>query len=218
STPPTSPAAAPEPPAAAAPPAGASASGEAAPAGSSHTGSLSRRMLLIAAGWISILLLAGGVALDRTLTGLFENQFDEQLHYQLTAMIASGETDPYGDVGFSRQLSDQRFVEPDSSLSCQVRRGGARRARRTDPANPLDSRVELRRARHRPVRHGHAADLVRPGSAAARAAGDRAHSHDRRKPRDRSVAARGPADGRRAPRAARERRSASRGGSAPRGQ
>jgi signal transduction histidine kinase len=77
-------------------------------------------MLLIAAGWISILLLAGGVALDRTLTGLLENQFDEQLHYQLTAMIASVEIDPYGDVWFNRQLSDQRFLEPNSGLYWQV--------------------------------------------------------------------------------------------------
>src|SRR5690606_10039598 len=77
-------------------------------------------MLLIAAGWISILLLAGGVALDRTLTGLLENQFDEQLHYQLTAMIASVEIDPYGDVWFNRTLADQRFLEPNSGLYWQI--------------------------------------------------------------------------------------------------
>ena len=65
-----------------------------------HTGSLSRRILLIAAGWITILLLVGGVALDRTLTGLVQRQFDEQLEYMLTALIASAETDPYGDVWF----------------------------------------------------------------------------------------------------------------------
>src|SRR5690348_8755197 len=44
-----------------------------------HTGSLSRRILLIAAGWITILLLVGGVALDRTLKDMVTRQFDEQL-------------------------------------------------------------------------------------------------------------------------------------------
>ena len=34
-----------------------------------HTGSISRRMMIIAAGWISILLLLGGIGLDRTLAG-----------------------------------------------------------------------------------------------------------------------------------------------------
>ena len=45
-----------------------------------HTGSLSRRMILIAAGWITILLLLGGLALNRTLTNLLNRQFDDQLN------------------------------------------------------------------------------------------------------------------------------------------
>jgi hypothetical protein len=44
-----------------------------------HTGSLSRRMMLIAAGWISVLLLGGGLALDQTLTGQVTRNFDAQL-------------------------------------------------------------------------------------------------------------------------------------------
>ena len=62
-------------------------------AGGSHTGSLSRRMMLIAAGWIFFLLLVGGVALDRTLAGLIEKNFDDQLEYMLTAMIGAAEID-----------------------------------------------------------------------------------------------------------------------------
>ena len=42
----------------------------AAPLGPRHTGSLARRMGLIAAGWITVLLLGGGIALDRTLTSV----------------------------------------------------------------------------------------------------------------------------------------------------
>jgi signal transduction histidine kinase len=81
-------------------------------------------MLLIAAGWITILLLGGGVALDRTLTGLLTRQFDEQLSYMLTAMIASAEIDPYGDVWFNRSPADQRFLEPGSGLYWQISGGG----------------------------------------------------------------------------------------------
>ncbi|HLT02507.1 MAG TPA: hypothetical protein VK001_10020, partial [Geminicoccaceae bacterium] len=73
-----------------------------------HTGSLSRRMILIAAGWITILLLGGGVALNNTLNSLLTRQFDEQLNYLLTAMISSAEIDPLGDVMFNRPLGDQR--------------------------------------------------------------------------------------------------------------
>lgn len=85
-----------------------------------HTGSLARRMMVIAAGWISILLLLGGVALDRTLTGLLTTQFDEQLNYMLTAMIGSAEIGPEGEVYFNRPLGDQRFLEPSSGLYWQI--------------------------------------------------------------------------------------------------
>jgi signal transduction histidine kinase len=85
-----------------------------------HTGSLSRRMVFIAAGWILVLLLAGGFALDRTLTNLVQNNFDEQLDYILTAMIASAEVDANGEVYFNRPLGDQRFLEPNSGLYWQI--------------------------------------------------------------------------------------------------
>ncbi|MBO0749553.1 MAG: HAMP domain-containing histidine kinase [Porphyrobacter sp.] len=77
-------------------------------------------MLLIAAGWITILLLVGGVALDRTLAAQVTHQFDDQLDYLLTAMIGSAEIDPYGDVYFNRPLADQRFLEPNSGLYWQI--------------------------------------------------------------------------------------------------
>jgi signal transduction histidine kinase len=89
-------------------------------AGTPHTGSLARRMILIAAGWISILLLVGGIALDRTLTALVTNQFDDQLGYVLTAMIGSAEIGPEGEVYFNRPLGDQRFLEPNSGFYWQI--------------------------------------------------------------------------------------------------
>jgi signal transduction histidine kinase len=85
-----------------------------------QTGSLSRRMILIAAGWISILLLLGGLALDRALTSQITRAFDDQLGYVLNAMIASTEIDPEGEVFFNRPLGDQRFLEPNSGLYWQI--------------------------------------------------------------------------------------------------
>jgi signal transduction histidine kinase len=85
--------------------------------------SLARRMGLIAAGWIFVLLLGGGLALERTLTRQVEANFDEQLEYILTAMIASAEIDATGEVYFYRTLGDQRFLEPGSGLYWQISGG-----------------------------------------------------------------------------------------------
>lgn len=111
---------APEPPPPADPEGQHAAVGEPAVAPKRHTGSLSRRMMVIAAGWITILLLGGGFALDRTLTDMVEKNFDDQLDYMLTAMIASTEIDNLGEVYFSRPLGDQRFMEPNSGLYWQI--------------------------------------------------------------------------------------------------
>ncbi|AOL94481.1 Sensor histidine kinase [Porphyrobacter sp. LM 6] len=80
-------------------------------------------MVLIAAGWIFVLLLGGGIALERTFTRQVEANFDDQLDYILTAMIASAEIDPFGEVWFYRTLGDQRFLEPGSGLYWQISGG-----------------------------------------------------------------------------------------------
>ncbi len=77
-------------------------------------------MMLIAAGWITILLLVGGVALDRSLTSLVEHNFDDQISYMLTAMVGAAEIGPDGEVFFNRPLGDQRFLEPNSGLYWQI--------------------------------------------------------------------------------------------------
>ncbi len=84
------------------------------------TGSLSRRMIVIAAAWISLLLAGGGFALDRVLTNAITRNFDDGLEYILTALIVSAEIDPMGQIAFNRQLSDQRFLEPYSGAYWQV--------------------------------------------------------------------------------------------------
>ncbi|MGB7408512.1 MAG: HAMP domain-containing sensor histidine kinase [Pontixanthobacter sp.] len=77
-------------------------------------------MMVIAAGWILILLLAGGFALDRALVNLVQRNFDEQLEYVLTALISAAEIGPDGEVKLYRQLGDQRFLEPNSGVYFQI--------------------------------------------------------------------------------------------------
>jgi signal transduction histidine kinase len=84
------------------------------------TGSLTRRMLGIAALWILLLLAGGGLALDRVLDNAVTRNFDSQLQYVLSAMIASAELDDDGELTFNRLLGDQRFLEPNSGLYWQV--------------------------------------------------------------------------------------------------
>ena len=84
------------------------------------TGSLTRRMIVVAGAWILLLLAGGGFALDRVLTSAITRNFDDQLEYLLTSLIVSAELDNTGEVTFSRQLSDQRFLEPYSGLYWQV--------------------------------------------------------------------------------------------------
>lgn len=92
------------------------------PAGqtSRSTGSLSRRIIAISALWIGVLLLGGGLTLDRVLTSAVTANFDDGLSYVLTAMISSAEVGPEGEVLFNRPLADQRFLEPASGLYYQI--------------------------------------------------------------------------------------------------
>ncbi|MBS3927538.1 MAG: HAMP domain-containing histidine kinase [Sphingomonadales bacterium] len=81
-------------------------------------------MMLIAAGWISVLLLGGGIALDQTLTGLVTRNFDAQLSSMLNGMIGSAEVGLDGEVFLNRPLGDQRLLEPNSGLYWQIRGDG----------------------------------------------------------------------------------------------
>jgi len=88
------------------------------------TGSLTRRMIVVATVWILVLLVGGGLALDRVLTSAITRNFDAQLEYVLTAMAASSEIGPVGEVRFNRPLADQRFLEPYSGLYYQISGAG----------------------------------------------------------------------------------------------
>ena len=84
------------------------------------SGSLSRRMITIAAAWILLLLAGGGFALDRVLTAAVTRNFDDQLEYVLQSLLVSAEIGPEGEVFFNREPADQRFLEPYSGLYWQV--------------------------------------------------------------------------------------------------
>ncbi len=88
-------------------------------------GSLTRRMIGVAALWIAALLLLGGFALDRVLSRSIIDSFDNQLVFVLNSMIASSEIDPDGEVRFNRPPADQRFVEAYSGLYFQISGAGA---------------------------------------------------------------------------------------------
>jgi signal transduction histidine kinase len=83
-------------------------------------GSLNRRMIIIAAAWISLLLAGGGYALDRVLTNAVTRNFDDGLDYVMTQMIASAEIGPDGEVRLNRPMGDQRFLEPNSGVYWQI--------------------------------------------------------------------------------------------------
>ena len=87
-------------------------------------GSLTRRMIGISAIWIVLLLALGGFALDRVLTTAITRNFDSQLDYVLTSLIASSEIGPEGEVFLNRPPANQRFLEPYSGLYFQISGGG----------------------------------------------------------------------------------------------
>jgi len=85
-----------------------------------RSASLTRRMIGVSALWIVLLLGLGGFTLDRVLVSAITSNFDGQLDYVLTAMIASSEIGPDGEVLLNRAPADQRFLETYSGLYFQI--------------------------------------------------------------------------------------------------
>ena len=114
-----------------------------------YTGSLTRRMIVVSMIWIALLLGGGGYALDRVLTSAVTRNFDASLDYVLTALIASAEIGPEGEVFLNRPPADQRFLEPDSGVYFQIsaiRQGNAAGTTDLDfPSRSLwDRRLQVR--------------------------------------------------------------------------
>lgn len=90
------------------------------PASQQATGSLSRRMITVAALLIVLLLGVGGFALNRLVTNALTGSFDAALEFQLGSLMAAAEIGPDGEVFLNRGLADQRFLEPYSGLYYQI--------------------------------------------------------------------------------------------------
>ncbi|MDB5672286.1 MAG: histidine kinase [Alphaproteobacteria bacterium] len=88
---------------------------------SGRTGSLTRRMIVVSALWIAVLLGGGGYALDRFMTSVITQNFDAQLDNVLTALIAAAEIGSDGEVLLNRAPADQGFLEPYSGLYFQIK-------------------------------------------------------------------------------------------------
>jgi signal transduction histidine kinase len=115
------------------------------------TGSLTRRMIVVSAVWIAVLLGGGGYALDRVLTGAVTRNFDTGLEYVLTALIASAEVGPDGEAYLNRPPADQRFLEPYSGLYFQISAVPGRQPKNPDldfPSRSLWDRKLLVRTTH----------------------------------------------------------------------
>ena len=78
-------------------------------------------MIVVAALWITALLLIGGLALDRVLTRSIVDSFDKQLVLVLNkSLVAAAEIGPDGEVRLNRPPADQRFIEPYSGVYFQI--------------------------------------------------------------------------------------------------
>jgi signal transduction histidine kinase len=109
-----------------------------------RTGSLTRRIIGVAALWIAALLLIGGFALDRVLTRSIVDNFDNQLVFVLNSLIYASEIGPNGEVRFNRPPADQKFIQPYSGLYFQISGPGAD----TFPSRSLWDRRLLVAANH----------------------------------------------------------------------
>lgn len=90
-----------------------------------HTGSLSRRMMGIAAAWIMALLLLGGIALDRVLLGEISRQFEEELQSSLVGLLRRASVNDFGEIELSSELADERFLNTNSHFFWQISADGA---------------------------------------------------------------------------------------------
>ncbi len=89
-------------------------------------GSLSRRILALAVGFLLPVLLGGGLALDRVLARALTQAFDEQLQDALSSLMGAADLQQDGTVRLERPLADQRFAEPYSGKYWQISTVGAR--------------------------------------------------------------------------------------------
>jgi signal transduction histidine kinase len=96
------------------------AAGATEPPARRDTGSLGRRMAIIAAAWITILLGIGGFTLDRVLVAGFTSSFDSELEEDLQALIRIAEVDEAGRVRLIRDFGESAYITPYSGRYWQI--------------------------------------------------------------------------------------------------
>ncbi|HEY0414309.1 MAG TPA: ATP-binding protein [Allosphingosinicella sp.] len=114
-------------------------------------------MIGISVLWILVLLGVGGYALDRVLVSAITRSFDVQIDDVLTALIASAEIGPVGEVLLNRPPANQRFLEPNSGLYFQI---SALARPKAAPAADLDLPSRSLWDRRLQVRYDHSDDAV----------------------------------------------------------
>lgn len=82
--------------------------------------SLRHRLVLGAAAWIVVALVAGALVITELFRSHLERQVYVDLDHHLDQLIAGLEVGPDGTLGLARQLSDPRFRKPYSGLYWQV--------------------------------------------------------------------------------------------------
>ena len=80
-------------------------------------------MSFIGAAVLALVMQPEGETSGRADRTLLVREYDQELDYLLTALIAAAEIGPHGEVFLNRPLGDQRFLEPNSGRYWQI--GGA---------------------------------------------------------------------------------------------
>lgn len=86
--------------------------------------SLALRLVLSAACWIAVALLAGGFALSAIFRDEVESGFDARLGVLLQGLIAVAERDADGQLQLARGIGEPRFDQPLSGWYWQIAEGG----------------------------------------------------------------------------------------------
>ena len=91
------------------------------------TNSLAFRLVILAAAWITAVVVIGFFSLSAIFKNMAENSFDSRLEILLNSLIAGTRVDAEGNLILAQNLLDPRFQQPYSGWYWQI----------TDSSGPL---------------------------------------------------------------------------------